>query len=70
MLVCGFGVPVCILAMRLGRARMYLCLFVLALIVVMGGFSMVMCGRLMLRCCSLVMCARRMFGGRSHLGIL
>lgn len=47
MLVCGFRVPICILAMRLGRASMYFCFFVLALLVVMGRFPMVMCRRFM-----------------------
>jgi len=46
---------------------MHFRLIVLALIVVMGRFPMVMGGRLVFRSRSLVMCARSVFCGRSHL---
>jgi hypothetical protein len=47
VLVCSFGETIRVLAMRLSRGRMHFRRFVLALIVVMGRFAVVMCGRLM-----------------------
>jgi len=55
-----------ILAMRLSRAGMHFRLFMLALIVVVGRFPVVMRGRLVFGSRGLVVCAGRMFCGRSH----
>ena len=48
MLVCRLAVAVRILAMRLGRASVYFRLVVLALLVVLGGFAVLMSRHLVL----------------------
>jgi hypothetical protein len=45
---------------------MHFRLFVLTLIVMMGRFPVVMCGRFVIGRSSVMMCARRVFCNRSH----
>ena len=66
MLVGRLGVTVRILAMRLSRGGMHLRLVVLALLVVMGCFTVVMRRRFVFRSSRMVMCARPVFCHRSH----